>query len=579
LPKQKKLVYKLGIPIITIVVIAGLSTAFLIKFITDDLSTKITTEKSSVLIKNLSAEAKIYISKSDYDGFQIFIKNLKEKDPTVKEVYYVDEKNNISCCTSREMIGRSNEMMKTDEIDKIVWVSSTDFYIVSKVSIEVSEYLPPQERGVVVAYFSTEYYRNSMNKIVLIVLIAILLFLVTIAVFLFLFLNKKLNPLKKLVLFLDRIAKGDLKVECDKYCENVSNDEIGQVIKISTNMKDTLLKMVGNIDKVALKTGNLSEELIVHITQVGVFCEKIREFSTLSYKESEKLLNYINMVNEITDYVFNLKNNLMSNVMLQSESLTETSKILFSNIEKINNVYMENKEKSEKLKDLLEKVKESGLVFDKLLASTEGISTHTKTISELANMINAIAYKTNLLGMNAAIEAAHAREYGSGFAVVAEEIRKLSETVSGYSKSISSILIEITKTINSLLDNSKNAQNSLQYVFNSVSDMINETVVLLREIEEISKGTTLIRDTYDKVIDVTSNLNTSAKELDEKISQIKEYIKKLNDFVLSENKVVKEVVNSVNEINKSMINLKEIGIKNKENSKVLKAEVEKFIVS
>ena len=134
------------------------------------------------------------------------------------------------------------------------------------------------------------------------------------------------------------------------------------------------------------------------------------------------------------------------------------------------------------------------------------IENQSKLLSEANKVIANIAGQTNLLAMNAAIEAAHAGDAGQGFAVVADEIRKLSETSSAQSKTIGAQLKSIQASILEVVTGSQEASNA----FTIVSDEIGNTNQLVREIKV---AMTEQREGSKQVIETLATMNMSTTEV------------------------------------------------------------------
>ena len=158
----------------------------------------------------------------------------------------------------------------------------------------------------------------------------------------------------------------------------------------------------------------------------------------------------------------------------------------------------------------------SGIEMQKAVNSkVEQIETQSQMLQEANGAISAIASQTNLLAMNAAIEAAHAGEAGKGFAVVADEIRKLSETSTAQSKTIGVQLNNIKEAINEVVS----ASSEASIAFESVSVKLEETDALVVQIktamEEQNEGSKQITEALHHMNDSTGEVRTASSEMAE----------------------------------------------------------------
>jgi methyl-accepting chemotaxis protein len=139
----------------------------------------------------------------------------------------------------------------------------------------------------------------------------------------------------------------------------------------------------------------------------------------------------------------------------------------------------------------------------------------SQALQEANRIIATIAAQTNLLAMNAAIEAAHAGDAGRGFSVVADEIRKLAETSSGESQKISAELKQIVETINHIVKNAKSSEQA----FAQVTERVSETEKLVYQVDnavrEQRDGAWQVMEALKVMNDVTAQVRTGSKEMSE----------------------------------------------------------------
>jgi methyl-accepting chemotaxis protein len=146
-------------------------------------------------------------------------------------------------------------------------------------------------------------------------------------------------------------------------------------------------------------------------------------------------------------------------------------------------------------------------------ARIQTIAERSESLLEANRVITTIAAQTNLLAMNAAIEAAHAGDAGRGFSVVADEIRNLAETSAGQSKKISQEIKDVQKAIEDVVVASKGTEDS----FNLVAKLVEETDALVREVNgamrEQKTGSMQILEALGTMNTITNQVQEGSREM------------------------------------------------------------------
>ena len=209
---------------------------------------------------------------------------------------------------------------------------------------------------------------------------------------------------------------------------------------------------------------------------------------------------------------------------------------------------------------------------------TQKIAEESGSLMEASSVIQHIASQTNLLAMNAAIEAAHAGEAGKGFAVVADEIRKLAEESSTQGKTITTTLKTLSGEIETLSASSKTVEEKFNAIFTlaeQVKDMSNRLTEAMREQEN---GSREVLTAIKSINTVTVEVQAGSEEMLKGGEGVAVEMQKLDSLTRVITESMNEMASGAVQINNAVQEVNEITQKNKRSIENLAEEVGKFKV-
>jgi len=425
--------------------------------------------------------------------------------------------------------------------------------------------------GAIDDYMLTEV--KSITRFTVILALIAIVFAVVIVYFV---LNGVTGPIVRVADTLKDISEGE--GDLTRNISVQSKDEIGSLALYFNKTLEKIRNLVVSIRGEAARLSAVGDDLSSNMTETAAsmneIAANIQSIKGRVINQSAGVVETNRTMEQVVSNIYRLNGHVES----QSGSVTQASAALEEMVANINSVTEALVKNSGNVRTLKEASEVGRTGLRNVAADIQEIARESEGLLQINAVMKNIASQTNLLSMNAAIEAAHAGDAGKGFAVVADEIRKLAENSGEQSKTISAVLKKIKGSIDKITMSTDNVLDKFEAIDSGVKVVAEQEDVIRAAMEEQGEGSKQILKSAGKLNDITGEVKSGS---DEMLEGSKEVIRESQNL----EKVTQEITLGMNEmatgadqINVAIHNVNEISNKNREGIDTLMREVSRFKV-
>jgi len=385
------------------------------------------------------------------------------------------------------------------------------------------------------------------------------------------------KPLVRVTDTLKDISEGE--GDLTRSISTKSNDEIGDLAKYFNNTLAKIRHLVLSIKTESDVLSNVGSALAGNMNETAA---AVNQITSNIQSIKGRVINQsagVSQTHATMGQVVGNINKLDKLVQEQSRNVAQASSAIeqmVANTNSVTNTVISNANNVKTLKDASEVGRSS---LHEVSEDIQEISRDSEGLMEINSVMQNISSQTNLLSMNAAIEAAHAGDAGKGFAVVADEIRKLAESSSEQSKTISVVLKKIKGSIDKITQSTGNVLTKFGAIDDSVKIVAEQEENILHAMEEQGIGSKQILEGVGKVNDITRQVSDRSDEMKQNANEVIRESENLEKATQEIEYGMNEMATGANQINIAVNHVNEISGKNREGINVLIGEVSRFKVA
>lgn len=530
---------------------------------------------------NFWFDVKVFNSAGEAIGFTGIAVNLEKAVEKIKKflpsaqswIGIVDDAETLSLCSNIDFTNKKiNEV--TGALSSVTGNGNLQYYedaVLGKV-ILAKKKLTDLPYYTVLAIPAKDFIPSSITILGYSILWTAILLALLLLLNYFLF-RSLFSRFNKLDFVFNKVSEGDFTIQAEAH-----SDEFG-ILALSIN---------NAIEKIR--------------SSFSVITGTAKDMQTISQTLSSRIVESAASLNEMTDNITNVKNQIMlqyteiNNAVVKIDGIAKTMAGLDSHIDNqaesisgsslsigeiIKNIQIVRERAEKNLQSIktLEKTTHTGKETVAMVVDiTKIVTEQSEGLLDAITVIQNTASQTNLLAMNAAIEAAHAGEAGKGFAVVADEIRKLAEESGAQGTTITKVLEELKRKI----ENLNGAGPLVAEQFEKISAMMDfiyrqEDGMIRTMKEQMHDGEEVLR-VINGMNEITAKVKKGSDEILSEATDVSEGIKKLSQLSETVTQSMAEMASGITEVNKAMQEINNIALSNKKSTSNVTEEIGKFKV-